>query len=128
MYIGKLNKQEIKEIFKMLVSIVEHDIDNVNYYLENCKIEKSKDSINIIFYVGYEAREHHCFITDFNASVSFGHITDDEKVKVAYRKYMYQMFGNEYYNDMRDYYKRIIFSKCDKQLEELSNELNEMIK
>lgn len=41
---------------------------------------------------------------------------------------MYQKFGNEYYNNMRDYYKRIILSKCDKQLEELSNELKEMIK
>ena len=127
MYIEKLSKKDLMEIFTKLLLIVENgNADQVRDYLEESQITRGADHIEISFNTGYEI--HKCLITDYTASVSYGYYTHEDMVKVSYRKHMYQKFGNDYYEDMRDYYKRIIFSKCDKQLEELSNDLSEMIK
>lgn len=127
MYIEKLTKKDIKEIATKLLLLLERgDTDKVKFYLDECKIEKDKDSINISFNTGYET--HGCYIRDFSAGATYGYYGDDEKIKLAYRKHMYEKFGNEYYNNMRDYYKRGIAKKYDSELEKLSNELNEMIK
>lgn len=127
MYIEKLTKKDIKEITAKLLLLLERgDIDKVKFYLDDCKIEKGKPSIVVSFNTGYEI--HSCYISDFSASVTYGYYGDDEKVKLAYRKHMYERFGNEYYNNMRDYYKKDIISRYDSELEKLSNELNEMIK
>lgn len=127
MYIEKFKKMEIKEIVsKILLLLERNDADRVDFYLDSLKIEKDKDMITASFNTGYET--HCCYISDYSASVTYGYYGEDEKVKLLYRKYMYEKYGNDYYENMRDYYKKIIFSKCDKQLEELSNELDEMIR
>lgn len=127
MYIEKLSDEEIKQLFKQLVSIVEKgNLDRVNSLLDNAKVRRGMGAVGIVFDTGYEMQ--HCTISDYNAFVSYGHVTDEDKIRVEYRKSMYKKFGNNYYNDMRDYYKSKIIKRYDKELEELSNELNEVIK
>ena len=127
MYIEKLTKKDIKEIVSKILLLLERNDDGrVDFYFDSLKIEKDKDVITVSFNTGYET--HSCYIKDYSAGVTYGYYGDDKKVQLLYRKHMYEKFGNEYYNNMRDYYKRIILKKCDKQLEKLSNELNEMIK
>lgn len=127
MYIQQLTKNDIEQIFTKLLLIIERgDEDKVNSYFKNCKIKKSKDVINISFNTGYET--HTCNIYDFNTIISYGSYMADKTVTVTYRKHMYEKFGNNYYNDMRDFYKKKIIKKYDKELKELSDELNEVIK
>ena len=127
MYIEKLTQEEIKDIFKQLVSILEDNNQNIiDQYLNDFKISNGIGVVPIFF--NYEQDGHNLSLTDFNAYVSYGDVDVDKKITIAYRKYMYKKFGNEYYENMRDYYKRDIMKACDKRLEKLSQDLAEMIK
>ena len=131
MYIENLTDKEIKEIFTKLLLIAEvGDTQKVMHYLEDCRIDrKEKNYINIFFKVNKE--DSICAFSDYSAYVynpDPDYINEKKEIKNAYRKHMYKKFGNEYYEDMRDHYKRKILAKCDKELGKLSNELNEMIK
>jgi len=127
MYIEKLSKRELKQLFVGLGAIVENGNRNVlNHCWENCKIIKGSNFIKIIF-IDW-AVDHYCVFTDFDVTWSYGYLSELKKIKTNYRKFMYKKFGNEYYNNMRDFYKRELVAKYDKELEQLSNDLNEMIK
>ena len=131
MYIEKLTDKEIKEIFAKLLLIAEvGDTQKVMQHLKDCRIDrKEKNFINIFFSVNNENAI--CAFSDYSAYVfnpDPDYINEKEEIKNAYRKHMYKKFSDEYYENMRDHYKREIFAKCDKELAKLSNELNEMIK
>ena len=127
MYIEKLSDDEIRQIVKELVLVAENgNADRVESLLSGAKVRRGMGAVGIVFDTGYEMQ--HCTISDYNAFVSYGHVTDEDKIRVEYRKSMYKKFGNNYYNDMRDYYKSKIIKRYDKELEEFSNELNEVIK
>ena len=126
MYIEKLTDKDLKDIFTLLVGFVENrkDEQQIASYFSKAKIHKYDGGLAITF--STELDKNELIISDYHAFMNYGFAS--EKIKVAYRKYMYNKFGNEYYNDMRDFYKLHIMRECDRKLENLARELNEVIK
>ena len=124
MYIEKLTDKELKDIFKMILNIV--DKDNADVYVNNHRMVRGYDGtwVNFVFNTGYE--EQMVCLTDYTASATYGYITTGEAVKVAYRRYMYEKFGKEYYECLRDTYKYKIESEREQKLSILSKELDDI--
>ena len=125
MFIEKLANEDLEKIFYNLIKIIEKNEVKIREYFKNSKIRMNENAIIIEFNTGTEWE--YCYLKDFRASVSLN-FNYDKQITSIYRKFMYNKFGNNYYNQMRDFYKKDIVKKYDKELEKLSTELNEMIK
>lgn len=129
MYIEKLSKQEIEELFNKICYILT-DGSNIGLTCVKLgKITKENDCIKLTFNLKLSDLESWCAFSDF--SVNSAILSTHEAQKQAnlfLRKQMYKKFGDEYYNDIRDFYYSQIFKECDKKLEKLSSDLKEMIK
>mgnify|MGYP003553431333 FL=1 len=127
MFIEKLTDEEVKKIAKILISIVEEDEDKLKFKMDNLKIDREfyRDTIYCSFPTAYEW--HGCFLSDFDASMTYGGYEAPAKIKKTYRKIMYKKFGVEYKQNFDSYYRSPIEQKYKKDLESLDNEINEMI-
>jgi len=127
MYIEKLTDEQVKKIAKLLIGIVEEDEYKLKFKMDNLKIDREfyRDTIYCSFPTEYE--RHGCFLSDFDASMTYGGYEAPAKITKTYRKLMYQKFGVEYKQNLDSFYRTPIEEKYKKDLEKLDNEINEMI-
>ena len=127
MFIEKLTDEEVKKIAKILISIVEEDEDKLKFKMDNLKIDRAfyRDTIYCSFPTEYET--HGCFLSDFDASISYGPYDAPAKITKTYRKIMFKKFGVEYKEEFDSFYRTPIETKYKKDLESLDNEIKEMI-
>lgn len=122
MYIEKLTKEEILNISKQLLSIVESDECKVNAKIQSAAISASKANTTLTFKSIYNFQ--HISLSDFNAEISYGYHNDKEIINKTYRKFMYNKFGNQYKQDFETEYKKSIEKKYREELDSLQEEID----
>ena len=126
MYVEKLSKEEIMNISKTLLNIVEDSKSLVDTILKFAYVKRNKDSIELILKSLYEDQQ--IYFSDFSAGITYGYYDTPEKINKTYRKFMYNKFGEQYKLDFEKEHKKSIEKQYHEELDNLQSTIDEFTK